>query len=68
MFRLFDRPKHKGERGEVLPEPHDGLPDTFRLGGLCPRCGKQSSFEYAGSLPFTVDETCALNRDGTQEP
>jgi hypothetical protein len=43
----------KGERTEDLPEENDGLPDSNRPSGLCPRCGKQSSFEIAGSLPAT---------------
>lgn len=33
-----------GKGGEILPEPHEGLPDSSRPSGLCPRCGKQSSF------------------------
>lgn len=53
VFICFGKPKPKGERGGDVPEPHEGLPDTSRLGGLCPRCGKQSSFELLGSLPVT---------------
>jgi hypothetical protein len=40
---------------EPMPEPHDGLPDSHRPSGLCPRCIKQSSFETTGSLPVTFD-------------
>lgn len=54
MFR-FRENKIQGKRGEELPAPHEGLPDSFRPSGLCPRCGKQSSFEIAGSLPVTFD-------------
>ena len=38
---------------EDLPLTHDGLPDSYRPNGLCPRCGKQSSFEAIGELPVT---------------
>lgn len=44
-----------GKRGEILPESHDGLPDSSRPSGLCPRCGKQSSFEHHGSKSVTID-------------
>ncbi|NQX63746.1 DUF4145 domain-containing protein [Paenibacillus qinlingensis] len=47
--------KEIGKRNEELPIPHEGLPDSYRPRGLCPRCGKQSSFETAGSLPVTFD-------------
>ena len=54
MFRRGDdKLKHRGQRGEILPQPHEGLPDSERPSGLCPRCGKQSSFEALGSLPLT---------------
>jgi len=45
----------KGKRNEDLPLTHDGLPDSYRPNGLCPRCGKQSSFEINGELPVTFD-------------
>jgi hypothetical protein len=57
----------KGAREEDLPEPNAGLPDSDRPSGLCPRCGKQSSFEVAGSLPVTFDSSYMLNHDGSQE-
>jgi hypothetical protein len=47
----------KGKREEPLPEPNEGLPDSHRPSGLCPRCGKQSSFEIVGSLPVTFDSS-----------
>lgn len=47
--------ERKGKRGEVLPERKEGLPDSHRPSGLCPRCGNLSSFESVGSLPVTVD-------------
>lgn len=66
MFRGTE-PKRKGARGEILPEENEGLPDSHRPSGLCPRCGKQSSFESAGSLPATFDyETYVLGHDGTK--
>lgn len=65
MFR-DTKSKRKGERGEILPEENEGLPDSHRPSGLCPRCGKQSSFEIAGSLPVTFDyETYLQGRDGS---
>lgn len=54
MFGLFKRSNViKGARNEDLPLTHDGLPDSYRPNGLCPRCGKQSSFEILGELPLT---------------
>ena len=56
MFNIFNsEPKRKGQRDEVLPQENDGAPDSNRPSGLCPRCGKQSSFEIVGSLPATID-------------
>lgn len=46
-----------GSRGEILPEKNDGLPDSHRLGGLCPRCGKQSSFDILSTIPITLPHT-----------
>lgn len=55
---MFRQPPHEtGERGEMLPVEHDGLPDSTHPQGLCPRCGKQSSFEIRGHLPITKDKT-----------
>lgn len=60
------KPKRKGPQGEILPEENEGLPDSHLPSGLCPRCGKQSSFENVGSLPVTFDyETYLQGRDGT---
>ncbi len=54
-----------GKRGETLPEPHEGLPDSSRPSGLCPRCGKQSSFVNTGSLDVTFDySSYSQDRDG----
>lgn len=48
IFDIFNsEPKRKGQRDEVLPQENDGAPDSNRPSGLCPRCGKQSSFEIA---------------------
>jgi len=41
--------------GESVSIENEGLPDSNRPSGLCPRCGKQSSFDYIGSLPVTLD-------------
>ena len=46
----------RGKRGEVVPEPHDGLPDSEGPSGLCPRCMKRSSFESLGSIPVTFEK------------
>jgi Domain of unknown function (DUF4145) len=54
----------KGDRGERLPEPHEGPPDSDRPHGLCPRCNKQSSFEVLGSLPVTLEGSLAVDRRG----
>lgn len=69
MFRLFgsDKDKPHGKRGEELPEPNEGLPDSYRPSGLCPRCGKQSSFEHAGSLPVTFDSSYLLIDDNQRQ-
>ncbi len=54
MFNIFRKSNVvKGTRNEDLPITHDGLPDSYRPNGLCPRCGKQSSFELIGELPVT---------------
>ena len=60
--------KRKGSRGEVLPPENEGLPDSHRPSGLCPRCRKQSSFEIVGSLPVTLDyETYSVGPNGNRE-
>lgn len=65
MFRLFNKSNViKGERNEELPLTHDGLPDSYRPNGLCPRCGKQSSFEAIGELPVTFSGGMAHPSDG----
>lgn len=64
MF-FSDKPKRKGSQGEVLPDQNEGLPDSTLPSGLCPRCGKQSSFENIGSLPVTFDyESYLQDREG----
>lgn len=57
-----------GPRGEELPAPHEGLPDSYTLSGLCPRCGKQSSFDNLGSLPATFDSGYIVERSGERIP
>lgn len=68
MFDRFRKAKPKGDRGEDLPPPHEGLPDSSHTGGLCPRCGKQSSFQNIGSLPITFESTYIIDHTGRQEP
>lgn len=60
----FAKKSPTGERGEPMPEPNDGPPDSHRPAGLCPRCGKQSTFEVIGSLPVTLGNTYAADRGG----
>lgn len=67
MFNLFKKDTVKGKRNEDLPIPNEGLPDSYRPSGLCPRCGKQSSFEIIGSLPVTFDGGIAYKPDGRTE-
>lgn len=69
MFGLFRRnDKVTGPRGEELPVPNEGLPDSHTLSGLCPRCGKQSSFENIGSLPATFDASFLVQYNGESTP
>lgn len=70
MFNIFgsNEPKEKGKRGEKLPQKHEGLPDSFRPYGLCPRCNKQSSFEITGSQPVTFDSLLIVHDTGETEP
>ncbi|MDF2819897.1 MAG: hypothetical protein K0R15_338 [Clostridiales bacterium] len=65
MFGLFNKTNViKGERNEDLPLTHEGLPDSYRPNGLCPRCGKQSSFESMGELPVTFSSGMVHPSDG----
>lgn len=57
MFGWRTKESQRGKRDEPLPKPNEGLPDSHRPSGLCPRCGKQSSFEVVGSLPVTLDSS-----------
>jgi len=66
--RFFDQKKSKGKRNEDLPIQHDGLPDSYRPSGLCPRCGKLSSFDILGSLPVTFGSGYFISRDGSRTP
>lgn len=69
MFGLFrNKNTVEGSRGEELPAPHEGLPDSHTLSGLCPRCGKQSSFENIGSLPATFDSSYIVQHNGERTP
>ena len=64
----FTHHTERGKRGEPMPAKHDGLPDSTHPSGLCPRCGKQSSFDVAGSLPLSFDGTMVVQRDETRVP
>ena len=60
---MFD--KKFGNRGEIILEPHEGLPDSSHRSGFCPRCGKQSSFVLRDSIPVTLDYSVhAMSQDG----
>lgn len=63
----FGKRIKRGDRGEPLPEPNEGLPDSYRPAGICPRCGKQSSFEVVGSLPVTFGDSCMVGPVGITE-
>ena len=65
---FWNKEEKKGKRDEPIPEPHEGLPDSYRPSGLCPRCGKQSSFQTLGSLPVTFDSSYSIRADGNHEP
>lgn len=66
MLEWFRSKKPVGSRGDVLPEPNEGLPDSHRPQGLCPRCGKQSGFSSLGSMPVTFDYgSYVQERDGS---
>jgi hypothetical protein len=65
---IFGRQSATGKRGEEMPVPHEGLPDSTTPSGLCPRCGKQSSFEIIGSLPVTFDGSRLLSWNGNSTP
>jgi hypothetical protein len=56
--------ERKGPRGELLPQAHEGLPDSTTGSGLCPRCGKQSSFEARSIMPITYDGRDAFDVNG----
>lgn len=61
--------RHLGRRREPLPEPNDGLPDSRRPNGLCPRCGRLATFTVVGSLPLTFDPDRGVQMlDGSIEP
>jgi hypothetical protein len=59
---LFGKKTSVGTRGEPMPAENDGPPDSEKPSGLCPRCQKQSSFEYANSLPLTFDGGHSIGR------
>ena len=63
MHMFGKKPKSTGSRGEPMPLPNEGPPDSEHPSGLCPRCEKQSSFEYSQSLPLTFDGGQLLGRD-----
>lgn len=68
MLNAFRKKKtEKGQRNEDLPENHEGLPDSDKPYGLCPRCNKQSSFDIIGCLPATFESSVLLKHDGTRD-
>jgi len=68
MFNIFGKSNViKGSRNEDIPLTHDGPPDSYIPNGLCPRCGKQSSFEMIGELPVTFSGETILPY-GSQQP
>ena len=50
-----------------MPEPNEGSPDSYRPSGMCPRCGKQSSFDIIGSLPVTFDGRYSIRVADTKQ-
>ncbi len=58
----------KGDRGESLPLDNQDLPNSSQPNGLCPRCNKQSSFEFLGELPATFDGGRAIQYSGESYP
>ena len=68
MWRFFGRESQKGNRGEDIPEPNEGPPDSTRPHGLCPRCGKQSSLESLGRLPLSFETILAAAPGRDMEP
>lgn len=62
----FGNAESRGPRGELLREAHEGLPDSKHPSGLCPRCGKQSSFENKGFNTITHEGSYAVGMDGSQ--
>lgn len=68
LFFRHDKSELKTKQGKPLSESHEGPPDSSRPSGLCPRCGKQSSFEVLGSLPVTVEyDAYTVKHDGTHD-
>lgn len=68
VSELSEGQQKRGRRGEYLPEASEELPDSSHLAGLCPRCGKQSSFENRGSTMVTHDGRYAIDYDGSRSP
>lgn len=65
---FFRKKAATGARGEPMPLENDGPPDSETPSGLCPRCEKQSSFEYVHSLPLTFDGGYILGRGEANQP
>ena len=55
---------------EIMPEPNEGLPDSSRISGLCPRCNKQCSFETTHHIPINLvrRQTNAVLNTGERKP
>lgn len=65
---MFGKNKATGKRGEPMPASNEGPPDSTRPSGLCPRCEKQSSFDYVHSLPLTFDGGYIIGRGEPNTP
>ncbi|MFY0608595.1 MAG: DUF4145 domain-containing protein [Cyclobacteriaceae bacterium] len=57
----FSKKTKKGQRNEELPHEHSDFPTSSNPQGLCPRCNKQSSFEYIGELPATFGTATTIS-------
>ena len=65
---MFGRKSATGKHEVPMPEGNEGPPDSNRPSGLCPRCSKQSSFQYFNSMPLTFNGGYMLGRDGSSTP
>lgn len=57
----FTRNTRKGQRNEELPVDNSEFPTSSNPQGLCPRCNKQSSFDFIGELPATFSTVTRIS-------